>query len=127
VTVGSFIEIDVSKVVNNTMALSVAGNSVQSGESWELLGSNTMGTLGTAVVVPANTTQNDITFANPSGFRFLDFTVPAGSPSTVNVLLAAFDSFDTPITAPEPASLAILGAARAGFGLIKRRRKPTAA
>jgi hypothetical protein len=124
VTVGSFIEIDVSNVQSNTMGLSVAGNSVQSGESWEIVGSNTKGTLGNSVVVGPNSTMNEVTFNNPSGFQFLDFTVPAGSPSTINVLLAAFDSFDRPISTPEPASLAILGAALAGFGLMRRRRNP---
>jgi hypothetical protein len=122
VTPGSFIEIDLSKVVDPTIGLSAAANSVQGGESWEVLGSNTKGTIGTAVVVATNTTMNEVTFSNPSNFAFLDFTAVSG-----NVLLSALDSMETAISTPEPASLAILGAALAGLGVIRRRRKSISA
>jgi hypothetical protein len=67
--------------------------------------------------------MTEVMFNNPGGFTFLDFTVPAGLPAGTNVLLAAFDSFETPIGAPEPASLAVLGAALVGFGVMRRRRR----
>jgi hypothetical protein len=119
VTPGSFIQIDLNSVTNPTIGLSAAGNSVQSGESWEIFGSNTSGTIGTTVLHGPDTSMNEVTFTNPTNFRFLDFTAASG-----NGLLNALDSFDTPVTgAPEPASLAILGASLLGFGLLRRRRK----
>jgi len=52
-----------------------------------------------------------------AGFRYLDVSAISG-----NVLLHTIDA-DIAAAVPEPATLAILGAALVGFGVMRRRRK----
>ena len=112
VTPGSFIGIDLSNVQGRTqtMGLSIAGNSAQSGEAWELTDS-----AGNVIIGP-NSSTGEMMFSTTA--TSLDFTATAG-----NVLLATFDSPETPVPSgggvPEPASLAPLGTALIGFGAMR--------
>jgi hypothetical protein len=72
--------------------------------------------------VPAGFTPTKITFSIPvptsSGFSFAGYISTTG-PGNVTVR-------ETPIVAPEPGSLFLLGASLAGLGLRRHRRLPTA-
>jgi len=120
VIVGSFIQI---QFVNPLPGMrSIQANSVTDGETWTLLGTNTPGSLaGAATVVGIQTNNQSVINFDPGTFMFFDFTTT--TPSGSNVLLARLDSPEGTVSTPEPTSLAILGAALVGLGVIRGRRR----
>jgi hypothetical protein len=125
VTPGHNILINIANVLNRTgpMALSVNADSVQIGlggasnDEWALLEGATVLASGAAPTY-TNNTEVPFTLLNPAD-TVLTFEAVAGS-----VLLGSFDS---PEVVPEPATIALLGAALIGLGFVRRRRGPTTA
>ena len=75
-----FVQLSLAGVTGSHAALSISFNSVQAGEGWEVLGSNTAGVVGPSLLTGSD---QAIHIINATGFAFLDVRATAG-----NILLA---------------------------------------
>lgn len=112
----SFIQLDLAQFwASNPSNVSMSIGSVQSGESWRIFGSNTLGTLGT--LKQSGTTDYPNSFILNSilgSYRYLGVQSGSG-----DVLISTLSGVST----PEPATLLILGSGLALASMCKRRSR----
>jgi hypothetical protein len=135
IPVGSFIQLDLSKLVLTSPTISFSANSVTNGETVAVIATNTAGTLGSGsipngssvfsctVIGPGTGCEATFFLADAGTFKFLDVTALDG---TSNVLLHTVDAavaVPAPVVgAGLPGMLTVLGGAGL-FGWWRRRQK----
>ncbi|HXH51303.1 MAG TPA: PEP-CTERM sorting domain-containing protein [Terriglobia bacterium] len=110
-----FIQFDVSSLLSSFIGGSFTIGSLQSGESFEICESNTLGDIGTcgsAIFESGSTTQNTVSLMDWGSFDFYSITAASG-----DVLVDSFAA--TPV--PEPVSMLLLGSGLLGLGFLRRR------
>lgn len=119
---GNFIQFDVSSLLSGFTGGSFTIGSLQTGESFMLCGSNSLGTLGTGPDCTAaifesgsGTSVNTVSLMNWGSFDFYSIAGVAGDVLIDNLTL-------TPVNpVPEPISMLLLGSGLLGLGFLRRR------
>ena len=110
---GDFVQIAGLKGATITMI-----DSVQSGEGFDIFGSNSNGVLGTTLLQSGNGCGVCTVTVKVGGFSFIDITAftPEGGNSAANVLLGGISE------TPEPSTYFLLGTGLLMLGFIARRK-----
>jgi hypothetical protein len=128
ITPGSFIQLSLANInfLANSVNMSFLADSTTAGDTWQVLGTNTSGTLIGATPIlscvgsdgPGNPCETLMTLSGAGNFKFLDVTALAG-----NVLLSEVNT----VAVPAPiVGAGLPGLILAGGGLLalaRRRRK----
>ena len=123
ITTGTYVQLDLANLwAQSPTTFSIIINSVQTGEGWNIYGSNAKGTLGTLLLGPGTTETSQSFGSIPNAYQFISVRADAG-----NVLLSSI-SADLPTVppesvAPEPSSLVMIGSGLLAVALFRRRKR----
>jgi hypothetical protein len=120
-----FIQLDLKNfwAVNPTGATITIGD-VQKGESWEVFGSNTLGSLGTEIETGTNNAPVSTALAlTASTYRYISVTAAMCSDVVLSGLGGTIVTTNNVSPTPEPGSFAMIGIGASLLGLAAFKRK----
>ena len=128
ITPGSFIQLSLANInfTLNSVNMSFLADSTTAGDTWQVLGTNTSGTLAGATPIlscvgsdgPGNPCEQLTTINGAGNFKFLDVTAAAG-----NVLLSEVDTRAVPVPIVGAGLPGVIAACAGLLGLARYRRR----
>jgi hypothetical protein len=130
ITPGSFIQLSLANInfLANSVNMSFQADSTTTGDTWQVFGSNTAGSLGATLLAscvgsdgPGNPCEQLTTINGAGNFKFLDVTAETG-----NVLLSEVDTRAIPAPIVGAGLPGLVAACGGLLALARRRRRQVA-
>ena len=128
ITPGSFIQLSLANInfTLNSVNMSFLADSTTAGDTWQVLGTNTSGTLAGATPIlscvgsdgPGNPCETLMTLSGAGNFKFLDVTALEG-----NVLLSEVNTISVPAPIVGAGLPGVVAACGVLLALARRRRQ----